>query len=102
MDASNQITKIDDLAAFNDAAPDTGLVAEGVVTALGSDNTVFTIGGQKYVADDAAVVYKYSTDDEEFTVSKLSAIDDTDTAMLYDTKGDDADGIANIVIFYEN
>jgi hypothetical protein len=100
LDASNQITKIDDLGAYSKG--NTGLVANGVVDALGSSNTVFTIGGQKYVAADDAVVYKYDANKDTFTVSKLSAIDDTDTAMLYDTKGDDADGIANIVIFQEN
>ena len=100
-DASSQITKIDNMGAYS--LGNTGLVANGAATALGSDNTVFTIGGNKYVAADDAVVYKYDPNsDTKYSVSKLSAVDKNDTVAMYDTKGDDADGIATIVIYQEN
>jgi len=101
LDASGNITKINDLdgTLSTSGAEASGKVASGVVTALGSSNTVFTIGGTKYTAEDDAVVYKF--DDDEFEVSKLSAIDEDDTVALYDTKGDDADGVATVVIYIE-
>ncbi|HWQ78966.1 MAG TPA: S-layer homology domain-containing protein [Anaerovoracaceae bacterium] len=77
------------------------------ITDLGSDKTVITttVGSTEYkytVADDA-VVYEYDLDDEEFAPAKLSALKDNGKffVRLYDTKGNDADGIATLVIFYE-
>lgn len=103
-DANSEITKIAALGdvVLEDASGllvDGSVDAAGEVTALGSDNTVFTIGGEKFVAEDDAVVYKFDDVDDEYTVSKLSAIDEGDTVMMYDTKGSDADGIATVVIF---
>ena len=59
---------------------------------------------EKYTIDEDAVVYKWDDSDEEFTVSKLSALRDNGDfyVCLYDTKGEDADGIATVVIFYED
>ena len=103
LDGSNAITKINDLTTAYSAVDDSGIIDSGIIADLGSDNTVVTIGTTKTVVADDAVVYKYDTDDEEFVVSKLSAIDEGDTIALYDTKGeDDVDGIATVVIFYEN
>ena len=106
LDASGTITKISDLdGTLSITNPEaSGKVAAGIVDedGLGRDNTVFTIGGEKFTADDEAVVYKFDKNDKEYTVSKLSAIDDGDQVALYDTKGDDADGLATVVIYIAN
>jgi len=70
-----------------------------VITDLASDNTVITTGSDSYTVADDAVVYKYDTDDEEYTVSKLSSIDEDDIVSIYDTKGEDQDGIGSVVIY---
>ncbi|HVI42209.1 MAG TPA: hypothetical protein VM577_16270, partial [Anaerovoracaceae bacterium] len=58
---------------------------------------------EKYTVADDAVVYEYDRENDEYSVSKLSALDDNGDffVRLFDTKGNDADGIATIVIFYE-
>jgi hypothetical protein len=106
-DASNVITKI---ARLNDTPADStkgsensGVIDHDVqITDLSSDKTVVTTTGGKYTIADDAVVYKYSKSDKEFTVAKLSNLKKEYTVSLYDGKGDDADGIATIVIYYEN
>jgi len=84
-----------------------------MVVALDDDDTVITVdsnkdgkksaGDEKYTVGDDALVYEYDLEDDEYSVSKLSALDDNGDfyVRLFDTKGDDADGIATIVIFYE-
>jgi hypothetical protein len=99
-----------------DACPPDGTDADGntcsflintsdaaeTITDLASKKTVITTDSDKYTVADDATVYKYDTDDKEYMVSKLSAIDEGDTVSLYDTKGRDADGIASVVIYIAN
>ncbi|MDD4565832.1 MAG: hypothetical protein PHE79_10210, partial [Eubacteriales bacterium] len=104
LDATDTITKIDVIAQY---VKDTNsgwinAATEEVVTALASSNTKISTASGMFPVADNAVVYKYDVDDEEFTVGKLSAIDEGDSVMLYDTDGTDADGIADVVIYHEN
>ena len=104
LDASKQITKIDNMVQYvkdTNSGWVNNATAE-LITALNSNHTQITTAGGKYPVADNAVVYKYDKDDQTYTVSKLSSIDKGDSVMLYDTKGKDADGIANVVIFQEN
>jgi len=111
LDASDQITKIEALSySANIPSPEESymIVQNKEITDLSSDKTVITVAtdGKFTIADDA-VVYKWDADDEEFEVSKLTALRATRAGdkyyvSLYDTKGDDADGIASVVIFYED
>ena len=105
LDSSDAISAISDLDDYN-AAGDTSRILNETnnaetITDLGSDNTVITTAADKYTVADDAVVYKYDTDDDEYTVSKLSAIDEGDVVSIYDTKGEDYDGIGSVVIFIE-
>ncbi|MPN02621.1 hypothetical protein SDC9_149837 [bioreactor metagenome] len=70
---------------------------------LNSSKTVITAygTGDKYSIADDAVVYKYDTGDKKYTVAKLSSLKAGNTVTLYDTKGDDANGIASVVIFID-
>jgi len=108
LDGSDQITKIAELDKDGvDAGKDVSYLLNTsgfaeIVTDLSSSNTVIKTATDKYTADDKTVVYKYDADDKDYTVSKLSAIDEGDTVSLYDTKGDDNDGIATVVIFIAN
>jgi hypothetical protein len=68
------------------------IVGNEKITDPSSDKTVITVASGKYTIADDAVVYKWDADDEEFTVSKLSALRArrTDTSYyvsMYDTKG---------------
>ena len=104
LDAGNTITRIKDMDPY--AKGDSGYInaaTEEVVKDLASGNTKITVAnGSVWPVSDKAVVYKYDTEDKEFTVSKLSAIDKGDSVMLYDTEGSDSDGIADVVIYHEN
>jgi hypothetical protein len=107
LDSSDLITEVNALAYSTTLATDeaSGMITQHASTLndLDEDNTIMTFtDGNKYTVADDAVVYEYDEDDEVFTVSKLSSIDDNDTVSLYDTKGDDADGIASVVIFIDN
>ena len=105
LDASNTITKIDYMQSYLKSSRSgytNGTGTEEIVTDLASSNTKITTASGTWPVADKAVVYKYDVEDDEFTVSKLSAIDKTDSVMLYDTEGSDADGIADVVIFHEN
>ena len=72
------------------------------LTDVNSDKTVVTTDSGKYTIDDKAVVYKYNKTDKEFETAKLSALRKNYTVSLYDTKDDDADGIATVVIYIED
>jgi len=93
--------KDDDESGWINSAPE-------LITDLNSDKTVITttVGttDYKYTVADDAIVYEYDTEDEEFSISKLSALKDNEKChvRLYDTKGNDADGIATLVIFWED
>jgi len=105
LDSNDNITTIAELAAHT-STTDSKIVnatddAEDV-TALAKDNTVITTASGKYTVAEDAVVYKFDEDDTEFSVSKLSAIDEGDTVTLYDTKGEDVDGVATVVIYIAN
>jgi hypothetical protein len=104
VDANDIITAV---AAITETDPlgaeDSGIVAaDKVITDLNSDRTVITTASGKYTIADDAVVYKYDEDDEEFSVAKLSNLRKNYTVSLYDTKGEDADGIASVVIYKED
>jgi hypothetical protein len=98
VDANDVITKIEVLSAGGDDSRLVGTAAMQI-TAVNNDKTVVTVGTAKYTIADDAVVYKYA--DGKFTVSKLSALKKQYVVSLYDTKGDDADGIASVVIYAE-
>jgi hypothetical protein len=106
LDASDLIKKVEVLEKQTTWGSVSGSLTNtnsaATLSKLEQDNTVMTTDQGKFSVDDEAVVYKYSTSDKVFTVSKLSAIDNNDTVALYDTKGDDSDGIANVVIFIDN
>lgn len=105
-DATGAVTKIEEMTA----APKTekGKEASGIILAaekitdVNSDKTVVTTDTGKYTIADDAVVYKYDKSDKEFETAKLSALRKNYTVSLYDTKGDDADGIATVVIYIED
>lgn len=106
VDSNNQITEIKTLAtSWNPSAnvyQSARLAVADTVSDLDDDNTVITTTSHgTFTAADNAVVYKYDTKDGEFSVSKLSSIDKGDTVTLYDTKDDDADGVATVVIYIE-
>ena len=111
LDSSNTISKIADLDGPASAGKTSKVLNKTwvsastncaeVVTALDDDNTVITTANGKYTADDKAKVYLYSKTDKTFTTSKLSSIGKGDTVTLYDTKDDDYDGIATVVIYIE-
>jgi len=104
IDANDVITDVDSLHDRPWTDGDSGHVAlNKVIASTNTDRTVITdINGDKWTIDEDAVVYLYDADDEEFTVSKLSALKKDYTVSLYDTKGDDADGIATVVIYFED
>lgn len=105
LDASNIITEIKALNNIYKYEDESGYLTSTTekITKLESDKTVITTTEDKYTVSDEAVVYEYDLDDEEFSVSKLSALKDNGKyyVRLYDTEGRDADGIADLVIFYE-
>jgi len=119
LDADNIITEIASMGAptapkYEDEDESGWINAEPEkIVDLGSDKTVITVdtngdgkastGDAKYTVADDAFVYEYDLDDEDFTPVKLSALKDNGKfyVRLFDTKGNDADGIATIVIFYE-
>ncbi|MGI6747098.1 MAG: S-layer homology domain-containing protein [Anaerovoracaceae bacterium] len=104
IDANDVITDVDSLHDRPWTDGDSGYVAlDKVIASTNTDRTVITdTKGDKWTIDEDAVVYLYDADDEEFTVSKLSALKKDYTVSLYDTKGDDADGIATVVIYFED
>jgi len=104
IDANDVITDVDSLHDRPWTDGDSGYVAlDKVIASTNTDRTVITdTNGDKWTIDEDAVVYLYDADDEEFTVSKLSALKKDYTVSLYDTKGDDADGIATVVIYFED
>ena len=105
LDSSDVITKIIDLTADKyDKDESSGfIVKDAPISDVNSDKTIITIGkDDKYTIDDKAVVYKYDKDDKEFTVSKLSALRKDYIVSLFDTKDDDADGVASVVIYMED
>ena len=104
IDANDVITDVDSLNDRPWTDGDSGYVAlDKKIASTNTDRTVITdIYGDKWTIDEDAVVYLYDADDEEFTVSKLSALKKDYTVSLYDTKGDDADGIATVVIYFED
>ncbi len=79
-----------------------GANTSGIITDTNSDKTVIKIGTAQYTIAEDAIVYKYDDADNEFSVSKLSALRKNYTVSLYDTKGDDANGIASVVIYIED
>ncbi len=82
---------------------ESGYIAkDAVITDLNSDKTIITVGTDKFTVEDDAVVYKYDIDEKEFTTAKLSSLRKKYTVSLFDTKGDDADGVADVVIYYED
>ncbi len=104
LDANDTITKINTLDETYKKDKESGKLGYGIVAkdGLESDNTVITIGTDKFTAEDDAVVYEFDDSDNEYSVSKLSAIDEGDYVALYDTKGEDADGVATVVIYIAN
>ena len=85
-----------------------GLADGGTLTITGynSDKTVLTVNtenGPKYTIADDAIVYKYDPNggSTKYSAAKLSNLGKNDLVKLYDTKGDDADGIATVVIFQD-
>jgi len=106
LDANKEITKIETLKDVSTTSKVSKLVNDTkgaeIIKSLDEDNTVVTTTtGGKYTIDDKAVVYKYSKKDKEFTTAKISSLDDGDTIALYDTKDDDYDGVATVVIYIE-
>lgn len=107
LDANNVITEITSMnlgLKYVDEDESGWITANAEkITDLDSDKTVITTTVDKYTVADDAVVYEYDLEDDEYSVSKLSALKDNGDfyVRLYDTKGDDADGIATLVIFYE-
>ena len=81
-----------------------GANTSGVITDLNSDRTVVTIGINKYSIDDDAVVYKYDPNggDKRYSESSISKLRKGYTVSLYDTKGEDANGDASVVIYIED
>ncbi len=108
VDANDVITNVQRIDTETDPLGNeaSGIVADNVVIGtINSDRTVITDKNDtdnKYTIADDAVVYKYNVDDNEFSVSKLSSLRKDYTVSLYDTKGDDADGIASVVIYFED
>lgn len=104
IDANDVITNVDSLHNRPWTDGDSGYVAlDKVIASTNTDRTVITdTNGDKWTIDEDAVVYLYDADDEEFTVSKLSALKKDYTVSLYDTKGDDVDGIATVVVYFED
>lgn len=79
------------------------ILAAALITDTNSDKTIITVtGGAKYTIADDAVVYKYDADDKEFSVAKVSNLRTNYTVALYDTKGEDANGVASVVIYIED
>lgn len=113
VDANDVITEVDDIENAVTAKTKTvdgvsgnilGANTSEQITALNSDRTVVTVGSGSYTIADDAVVYKYDPNggDARYSVSKVSALRNGYTVSLYDTKGDDANGIASVVIYIEN
>ncbi|MDD3200225.1 MAG: S-layer homology domain-containing protein [Eubacteriales bacterium] len=104
VDANDVITGVAPLSSAPAVDNASGIIAAAaVIDSLNSDRTVITaVGGAKYTVADDAVVYLYDEADDEFSVSKLSALRKDYTVSLYDTKGTDADGIASVVIYFED
>ena len=112
-DSSGDITRITDLAlAEFDRDNESGIIngvtttggpgAAETITDINSDKTVVTTATGKYTIDDEAVVYVYDKSDKEFEPAKLGNLRKGYTVTLYDTKGEDADGVASVVIYIED
>jgi len=103
VDANDVITKVAAMTAkpVNDKTSGM-IVKESKITDINSDKTVVTTASGKYTIADDAVVYIYDVDDSEFSVAKLSSLRKDYTVTLYDTKGEDANGVASVVIYYED
>ncbi len=103
VDANDVITAVAPLSSAPVKDSASGIIAaDKVITDLSSDRTVITTASGKYTIADDAVVYKYDEDDEKFSVAKLSNLRKNYKVSLYDTKGEDADGIASVVIYMED
>lgn len=116
LDSSNIITDIDPLNVeykFDEYSGWINSDEAELIVGLGSGKTVLTldtnkdgkdsVGDDKYTISDEAVVYEYDLDDDEFTTSSLTSLKDNGKiyVRLFDTEGKDADGVADLVIFYE-
>jgi len=103
VDANDVITAAEELT--DKVVTKTGSEASGYIVRnetiddLANDNTVIIVGQDRYTIADDAIVYEYDPDDGKFSVADLDDLDEGQTVSLYDTKGDDADGVATIVIF---
>jgi len=81
------------------------IVKDIVIKSLNGDKTVITdTTDKKWTVDDDAVVYKYNPTggDEKYTVSNLSKLRPGYTVSLYDTKGEDVDGVASVIVYMED
>lgn len=119
-DSAGDITEIKDINTAFKREVTTGTKSDGesglinvsqkaeIITDINSSKTVVTTGSEaagnleKYTIADDAKVYLYDKNDKEFETAKLSALRKGYTVSLYDTKGDDADGVATVVIFIED
>lgn len=104
VDANDIITDIVDLAGTNAKATEkSGYVVLGaIVDSLVSNKSVIKDNaGNLWTVEDDVIVYEYDKNDKEFTKSSMTKIKAGYTVSMFDTKDDDADGVATIVIFHE-